>query len=407
MKVALVMDWLTNTGGAERVLQSLHRLYPDAPIYTSQYRPKKIDWFKDAKVKTGWLNLFPACLRRFIGPLRQIYFSRLDLSGYDLVISVTGAEAKAVKATGKHGKATHFCYCHVPTQYYWCAYDQYIEHPGFGFLDPLARFGLKLLVKPLRQADYRSAQRPDYFISISEYAADQIKTYYDREVKVIHPPVATEVFRNPVENSKIKSKNVKGKKPEQASNNRGNEALGEAFKKGYYINFSRQVSWKRLDLAVKACLKTHRPLLLIGDGPEHAKLVKLAQGSKNIVFLPAKPQSELKQYLAGAKAFIFPSREPFGIAPLEALAAGCPVIAYGEGGALDYIEDGKNGLLFPRQSINSLVGAMVTFEELIAHPKDGKQSFPVKALRQSAERFSEQHFQTNIKEYINDHLPKA
>lgn len=396
MKIALVMDWLTTVGGAERVLKSIHDLYPDAPIYTSQYRPKKISWFTDTEVKTGWLNIFPACFRRFLGPLRQFYFSHLDLSEYDLVISVTGAEAKAVKTAGKHGHAVHFCYCHVPTQYYWGAYDQYIANPGFGILNPVARLGLKLLVSPLRKADYQSAQLPDYFISISEYAADEIRKYYNREVKVIHPPVSTELFRKPVENNKTKKGIVKSQKPEQPEQTLPSDK--------YYINFSRQVSWKRLDLAIKACIKTKQHLVLIGAGPEHNSLVKLANGSKYITFLPQMPQSDLKAYLAHAKAFIFPSKEPFGIAPLEALAAGCPVIAYGEGGALDYIEDGKNGLLFDRQSINSLAQAIDTMEDLYAHPKSGTTPFPVRDLQASAERFSEKHFKTKLKEYIRENL---
>lgn len=114
-KIALVCDWLTEVGGAEQVILSLHHLYPKAPIYTSQYRPRRINWFKDAKVHTGWLNIFPSALRRFLGPFRQLYFSHLNLSDYDIVISITGAEAKSVKTVGKNHRATHFCYCHVPT----------------------------------------------------------------------------------------------------------------------------------------------------------------------------------------------------------------------------------------------------------------------------------------------------
>ena len=158
---------------------------PDAPIYTSQYREQGIDWFKDATIHTGWLNFFPAGLRKILGPLRQTYFSHLDLSSYDLVISVTGAEAKSVKTHRTRtctectsSKAYHLCYCHVPTQYYWHLYDQYLENPGFGLLNPIVRFFLKLFVRPLRRADFRAAERPDQFVTISRYAAAQIKQYY-------------------------------------------------------------------------------------------------------------------------------------------------------------------------------------------------------------------------------------
>lgn len=259
-KVALVCDWLTTPGGAEKVLLELHHMYPDAPIYTSQYRQRGIDWFRDATVKTGWLNLFPACLRKFLGPLRQIYFSHLDLSSYDIVISVTGAEAKSVKTRKKPRKrrtctactssgAYHLCYCHVPTQYYWQMYDKYVENPGFGFLDPLVRFAFKLLVKPLRRADYRAAQQPDQFVTISDYAREQIQQYYHRSAIVIPPPVEVDKFT-----------------PRQSST-----------PQDYFVIACRQVTWKRVDLAIRACQLANVPLLVIGDGPEHANLVKLAQ----------------------------------------------------------------------------------------------------------------------------------
>ena len=188
MKVALVCDWLTTVGGAESVLLAFHEMYPEAPIYTSKYNKKGIDWFKDADVRTGWLQLFPTCLRRFISPLRQRYFSHLDLTEYDLVISVTGAEAKSIKAK------KHICYCHVPTQYYWGMYDEYLKNPGFGILNPIARIGLKLFVKPLRKKDYAAAQLPDTFVTISSYAREQIKNYYKREAKIVFPPVDVEKF---------------------------------------------------------------------------------------------------------------------------------------------------------------------------------------------------------------------
>lgn len=363
MKVALVCDWLTNVGGAEKVLLEIHKLYPDAPIYTSKYNPKGIDWFKDAKVKTGWLQVFPTKLRRILGPLRQRYFSHLDLSSYDVIISVTGAEAKVVKK----GNATHFCYCHVPTQYYWGMYDEYVKNPGFGIFNPIVRFFFKLFVGPLKKADYKSAQQPDYFITISEYAKNEIKKYYQRDAVIIHPPVENSIFNrekgknHPVEN--------------------------------FFITTSRQVTWKRLDLAIKACLETKSNLLLIGDGPEHDNLVKLAAGSPLIKFLPTMPAPELAKYLASAKGFLFPSLEPFGIAPVEALAAGCPVIAYGKGGALDYVKDGENGLLFDRQSVASLSAAITKFQTL---------DLDRDTISRSAEPFSTANFDKAIQDFIHE-----
>lgn len=358
--VALVCDWLTEKGGAEKVLLELHHLYPDAPIYTSQYRPKRIDWFKDATVKTGWLNLFPAAFRRVLGPLRQHYFSHLDLSHYDLVISVTGAEAKAVRTQPKpyltasrQGKyevllpsqphTTHICYCHVPTQYYWQSYDRYLKNPGFGFLNPIVKFFFRLLVKPLRKADFAAAQQPDYFVTISSYAAEQIKKYYHRDATIIHPPVDVQKFS--------KSSNQSPAQPSEQP----------------FVISCRQVTWKRVDLAISACNRLGLPLQVIGDGPEHKKLQQLAMSvpardTSHIEFLPWLTSDQLAERLQSARAFIFPSLEPFGIAPVEALAAGCPVIAFADGGSRDFIHLGGNGLFFREQTTDSLVAALQDFQ---------------------------------------------
>lgn len=380
MKVALVCDWLTTPGGAEKVLLELHRMYPGAPIYTSQYRKKGINWFNDATVKTGWLNIFPAGLRKFLSPLRQLYFSHLDLSGYDLVISVTGAEAKSVKTRKKPRRqrtctartsstAFHLCYCHVPTQYYWQMYDKYLEHPGFGSLDPLARLGIKLLVKPLRKADFRAARRPDQFVTISSYAAEQIERYYHRVAEVVAPPVEVGKF----------------------SQTHRRPKLSTDFSTGYYVISCRQAPWKRVDLAIKACMELKKPLLVIGDGAEHANLIKLAKDSPYIQFIPWINATELSAYLEYANAYIFPSMEPFGIAAVEALAAGCPVIAYAEGGSRDIVQPGKNGVLFDEQTVDSLVAAIKDFET---------QKFKRSVIKQTAQVFKAQNFQKGIKKLV-------
>lgn len=373
MKIALVCDWLTNVGGAEKVLLALHRMYPKAPIYTSQYNPRKINWFSDADVRTGWLKVFPSCFRKFLGPLRQKYFAKLDLSEYDLVISVTGAEAKAVKAPN----GIHISYCHVPTQYYWQMYDEYVKNPGFGIMNPLVRFFFKLFVRPMRKADYEAAQNVDYFVTISEYAKELIAKYYKREAIVIHPPVEVKDFSR-----KCLGGDFRDRKSSQM-----------VVQAPYFITTSRQVNWKRIDLAVKACLKMKRELLVVGEGPEHQKLVRMTGNSEFVKFLPVQGREELVKLLTDAKAMIFPSLEPFGIAPVEALAAGCPVVAFGKGGALDYVMDGKNGVLFDRQNVSSLVGAIEKFE---------KMEFDKKYVSQSVEKFSVKRFETEIKKVINE-----
>ena len=480
LKVALVCDWLTVVGGAEQVLREIHHLFPSAPIYTSQYRPKGIDWFKDAEVKTGWINLFPAFLRRFIAPLRQSYFKHLDLTEYDLVISVSGCDAKYVKT--KPG--AHFCYCHVPTQYYWGKTEEYQKDPGFGPLNFFIRPIFKLLLPRLRKKDLEAAARPDHYITISEFAKAEIKKFYKREAEVIYPPVNTETFSEVAkyknitqgncqiieQHQNIKSQinkklyqNIKNEKSQieqkkyhhiksdisqieteiyqnikvdtrqcetvensqvlncQALNSQDLNSDPCGCSSGYFINFSRQVGWKRLDLAILACLKEKQPLILIGDGPEHKNLERLAsQNPKLITLHSVMPQSELKEYLKNAKAFIFPSEEPFGIAPVEALAAGCPVIGFNQGGAKDYILDGKNGLFFEQQSVDSLAKSIKKFNQIYPESENrteknkekstAKNQAPHSSLLSSqeisetAEKFSNQHFKTQLEHYIKETL---
>ena len=460
LKVALVCDWLTVVGGAEQVLREIHHLFPSAPIYTSQYRPKGIDWFKDAEVKTGWINLFPAFLRRFIAPLRQGYFKHLDLTEYDLVISVSGCDAKYVKT--KPG--AHFCYCHVPTQYYWGKTEEYQKDPGFGPLNFFIRPIFKLLLPRLRKKDLEAAARPDHYITISEFAKGEIKKFYKREAEVIYPPVNTKIFSEVAKYKNIRQENcqiiqqhqnrksqIEQKKyhhiksdtsqieteiyqnikvdTRQCETVENSQALKSqdlnsdpcGCSSGYFINFSRQVGWKRLDLAILACLKENQPLILIGDGPEHKNLERLASRNPKLITLHSvMPQSELKEYLKNAKAFIFPSEEPFGIAPVEALAAGCPVIGFNQGGAKDYILDGKNGLFFEQQSVDSLAKSIKKFNQIYSESENrteknkekstAKNQTPHSSLlspqeiSETAEKFSNQHFKTQLEHYIKETL---
>ena len=422
LKVALVIDWLDQIGGAEQVLLTLHEMFPKAPIYTSVYRPKKLGGFlSDADIRTGWLNRLPNGLRRFIGPLRQRWFSHLDLSDYDLVISVTGAEGKAV-CTKCDGEASHYCfhlcYCHVPTQYYWQLYDDYLKEPGFGILNPLARLGLKLFVKPMRKKDFASAQQPDKIVTISNYSAEQIRKYYKREAEIINPPVDLKKFstnmqtfstsreiksaksqieeNNKIEKSQIQSNQNKTIKSDKSQTPPLVEVKNTT--PGGFITTSRQVVWKRLDLCIKACLETGEHLTLIGDGPEHDSLVKLAKNSDLITFLPRMSQEELSIYLHQAKGYLFPSREPFGLAPVEALATGCPVIAFGDGGALDYVEPGKNGILFEKQTVKSLTDAIRKFNQL---------HFSTDYIKSSATRFDKTVFTSKIQKAIEKGLNGA
>ena len=220
--------------------------------------------------------------------------------------------------------------------------------------------------------------KPDYYVTISEYAKDAMKKYYGREAVVVHPPVEVDDFK-----IKVKKSQKKQRKKQLAVENLD---LAKA-----YITTSRQVNWKRLDLAVQACLMTQRRLVVIGEGPEHKKLVKMAEGSDLIEFLPLMKKEELAQYLAKARGYLFPSLEPFGIAPVEALATGCPVIAYGVGGARDYVEDRKNGLLFEPQSAKALAETILKFE---------KMKFNRAKITKTVDGFSVERFDKELTDFM-------
>ena len=365
LNVAIVCDWLTGIGGAERVVLELHKLYPEAPIYTSQYDPAKIDWFSDADIRTTWLQRLPKRFKKFLPLLRAWAFSRLDLSDYDLVISSSGAEAKGVK-TGP--QTVHICYCHSPTHYYWVRRDEYLEHPGFPLgLNWLARVGLKLLLGPLKRWDYRAAQRPDFMIANSTHTQAMIKRYYRRESTVIHPPVDVERFT------------INGTPP---------------LRHGFVIA-GRQTPYKRFDLAIEACNELKVPLVVIGDGPEHRRLEKLA--ARNVTFLTNVNDNEIIDHFQSALGFIMPNMDDFGIVAVEAMAAGTPVIAYKKGGVLDYVEPGKNGLFFDKQTVKDLV---VTLQIAL------EKSFNYQTIAADIQQFSTNNFQKNTKVVVAKFLEK-
>ena len=359
-KVAIVHDWLYG-GGAEQVVLELHRMFPEAPIYTSfatdEWREKL-----NHKVVTGYLQWWPfRHLRKFLPLLRQWWFSGLDLSSYDLVISSSGnGEAKFVKTPPG---TKHFCYCHTPTHFYWRHFDQYLKRPG---VRPywLVRLGLRLLVKPLRRRDYQAAQRVDVFIANSSHIQSDIKRYYDRDSTVIHPPVDTTRFKTAPDTTVRNS----------------------------FITVGRQTPFKRTDIIVEACNKLAVNLVVVGSGPEHENLKQLA--GPTVTFRGALYGEELVQLVASAKAFLFAAHEDFGIAPVEALAAGTPVIAYHAGGALDYVVEGKTGMFFAEQTAESLAHVLRKFENTTWDHDD---------ISRHAEQFSTQAFHNSIKKLIIKH----
>lgn len=373
LKIAIVCDWLTGTGGAERVVLELHRLFPDAPIYTSQY-DKNPDiwygdkWFAEADVRTGSLQRLPKKLKKFLPVLRARYFSNLDLSEYDLVIVSSGAEAKAVKV-GRHTKVVW--YCHAPTHYYWSRYQEYMKNPGMGILNPLARLGLWSLVRPLRLWDFKAAQKPHLIIANSTHIQAEIKKYYYRKSVVVFPPVDTERFGKLVA--------VEGET--------GRDRFG-------FVAVGRQTPYKRIDLAVSACSRLNLPLTVIGNGPEHNKLTAMAGPS--VRFLTRVNDFDMAHHLHLAQALLFTTNvEDFGVTAVEAMSAGTPVIAYKAGGPLDYVKPGKTGEFFDDLTTDSLVGTLKKFDT---------SRYDSDYITGYAQKYSIENFGKNLTSAISDFL---
>ena len=363
-KVAIVADWLTNMGGAERTVLAMHHAFPDAPIFTSVFEADRMPLFKTADIRTTYLQKLPAKLRsrhQLFPVFRAHAFRHIDLSEYDIVISSASAEAKAIRV--KPG-TTHICYCHTPIRYYWSHYEEYKKDPGFGILDPI----IKLIIPPfvwwMRKADLKTIKGVDYFLANSKEVQARIKKYYHREADVLHPPVDVERFRP--------------RKP--------------VTKEDYYVMAGRQIPYKRMDLAIQACNKLGKRLIVIGQGSEHEKLVAL--GGPTVEFKTGINDQQIVEYFQKARGFIWPQVEDFGITAVEAMAAGTPVIAYGAGGAFDYMIEGITGVFFAKQTVSSLIDGITRFEQ---------QSFESKKLITHAAQFSEKNFIKNIQDYVLAH----
>lgn len=360
-KVAIVHDWLTNMGGAEKTVLSLAKAFPDAPIYTSVFDPEHCPAFKHLDVRTTPLQNLPKFLRnkhQLFSILRPYAFHQLDLSEFDVVISSASAEAKHANAPN----GTHICYCHTPTRYYWSHYEEYRKSPGFGALNPLVKLVLPKFVKKMRQLDLQAAKKVDYFLANSNEVKSRITTYYQRDAEVVFPPVATARF--------APKKNLK--------------------KQDYYLIVGRQIPYKRFDLAIQACTKLHKKLIVIGQGSEHEHLKKMA--GPTIEFKQINDDQKIVEYFQKAKAFIFPAHEDFGIVPIEAMSAGTPVIAYKNGGALDYVTE-KTGVFFEEQTTESLLKAIDKFETM---------QFNNKEISDYAEAFSEARFIKQVQDFVTN-----
>lgn len=351
-------------GGAELVVLELHKLFPKAPIYTSVYNSAAVPAFKSATIRTTYLQeKLPKFLRykHILWPvLRAKAFRQLDLSEFDIIISSSSAEAKAIRKT-RPGQV-HIAYVHTPIRYYWSHYEEFKKEFKFGILTPFIRPVIPFFVKQMRKKDLASIKDIDVLIANSTVTQERIKKYYHRPSTVIHPPVDVERFTPP----------PKG------------ERSG-------YILWGRHVPYKRFDLAIEACNRLGAELTIIGTGPDTPRLKKLA--GPTIRFLGRVSDKELVKQAQSAKAFLFPNEEDFGIAAVEALAAGTPVIAYAKGGALDIVQDGETGILFKKQTVDELVKAIERFETVPFLPA---------TLHRKAKRFDRSLFANKVRKIVQD-----
>jgi glycosyltransferase involved in cell wall biosynthesis len=355
LKLAIVCSWLNQYGGAERVLEVIHGMYPQAPIYTSIYLPEALpERYRTWDIRPSFLNRLPLLKHKhqFLLPLYPLGFESLDLRGYDVVLSLTSAFGHGVITSAE---TQQVCYCLTPARFLW-SYHSYIEREGIG---GLARLALQPFLKSLRQWDRLAADRVDQFIAISRTVQRRIQKYYRRDSEIIYPPVQTSYPA------------VQGA-PED-----------------YFLVVSRLIPYKRIDLAVQAFNHLGLPLRIIGTGRDSAALRSMAK--PNIQFLGYLPDAEVRAQMARCRAFLFPGEEDFGITPLEAMAAGRPVIAYGAGGALDTIEEGRTGLFFRDPTPEALAEAVRKLEQY---------DFDPDCLRRHAQRFDVAQFQQRLAEVL-------
>jgi glycosyltransferase involved in cell wall biosynthesis len=362
VKVAIVHDYLNQAGGAERVVEVLHRMYPQAPIFTTLYDPSVLGAsFARADVRVSWMRHLPAWRERFRSymPLYPMAVRSFDLRGFDVVISSSSAWAKGVRVPPG---ALHLCYCHTPMRWAW-NFDAYVKRSA---LSPAARTAARVTVPMLRHWDVRTAHRVDRFVANSTTVAERIRGNYGRGSDVVFPPVNVQRFRS-------------------------DRAPGD-----FFLVVSRLNAYKRIDLAVRACTARKVKLVVVGDGPERAMLERVA--GPMVKFAGRLPDSEVTALFESCRAFILPGEEDFGLTPIEANAAGRPVVAFARGGALDTVRDGETGVLFHEATIESLGKALLDVRA---------REWDAASLRAHAETFSEavfeERFRSSLASALHNH----
>ena len=363
LRVALVHDWLTGMRGGERCLEVFCELFPSADLFTLLYVPGSVSpVIERRRIVTSFVQRLPQAAERYRSylPLFPAAMRRFDFSSYDLVLSSSHAVAKAAR---QRPGATHVCYCYTPMRYVWDLYDDYFGARA----SRAARLVMPSVAAALRRWDRRTSVRPDRIVAISHFVADRIRRVWNRGADVIHPPVDVGRFTIAAD-------------PDD-----------------YYLVVSALAPYKRVDLAIAAATRMRRRLLVVGTGPEAHRLAALAGPS--VEMLGWRSDADIAELYARCRALLFPTMEDFGIVPLEAMAAGRPVVAYGVGGAtetvrgLDATDTSPTGVFFRDQTVEALVAAMETFER-------NESRFEPKALRARAEAFDRPIFRDRISAYL-------
>lgn len=359
MKCALVHYWLVNMRGGEKVLEELCRLLPEADIFTHVCDRERIsDELKKHAISTTFISRLPGAKQhcQYYLPLMFRALEKLDLSDYPLIVSSESGPAKGVrKAPG----ARHVCYCHTPMRYLYDMYEEYYRNAG-----AMGKLAMRLFRDPLRRLDAASAEGVDVFVANSSFVRERIKRIYRRDAEVVNPPVDVDFFR-PAEG-------------------------GNIAKEDYYLFVGELTAYKRPELALRSCLELGRPLVIVGDGPEKNRLRRIAGGSELVRFAGRAPRKELKKHYQSARGLLFPGVEDFGIVPVEAMASGCPVVAYGAGGAAESVNE-DCGVFFYDPDTRSLKKAMLELE---------KRDWPTERLLARASRFAPEVFRSRMKRIL-------
>ncbi|WP_207762120.1 glycosyltransferase [Arboricoccus pini] len=373
IKTALVHYWLTKNRGGERVLKAVQEEYPQSDIYTHVHDKALTDQlFPGSRIEDSMIGRLPLAKKYYQYYLLFMPYAleQFDFNDYDLVISSESGPAKNIVTSWR---TLHICYCHSPMRYVWNMYYDYVRSKGF-----LTRKVFELGAHYLRAADRLSADRVDHFVANSSEVAHRIEKFYRREAEVIHPPVDTKQFYA-VEH------------PED-----------------FYFYCGELVAYKRVDLAVEACNRLGKRLVVIGDGEERARLQKMA--GPTVTFLGRQPHDVLSWHYANCRALLFPGEEDFGIVPIEVMASGRPVIAFGRGGALDYVVDGKTGYMFAEQTVESMIRAIGEFETTgvafdAARMIDFARHFDVEIFKDRFSTFVERKYEEHRRRLHQDGQP--